>query len=259
MAASVNVGASGPFGSPEAFLSGENIDLPTSNPGQQPTPAHSLATSPYNPYEDDESDAITPITNNKIRLGAGGLGVGELSHGIQVPIHALNMPIIDEQGAASMDSPPAESVVSAKLTSDGLSPPVLDSASVTSKSFVEDDISRNSGSIGGGGGGIRPRRGRVRSLDHARAAGNNDVFMTGPQQPHLDDVPEESSFGVVPRPFGEVAMVSLPWHLGVLPSSTCWRRWKWWNGSKYSQSTSPSTASTAPASAPWASCWNSSI
>ena len=195
MAASVNVGASGPFGSPEAFLSGENIDLPTSNSGQQPTPAHSLATSPYNPYEDDESDAISPITNNKIRLGAGGLGIGELSHGIQVPLHALNMPIIDEQGSASMDSPPAESVVSAKLTSDGLSPPVLDSASVTSKSFVEDDISRNSGSIGGGGGGIRPRRGRVRSLDHARAAGNNDVFMTGLQQPHLDDVPEESSFG----------------------------------------------------------------
>lgn len=198
MAASVNVSASGPFGSPEAFLSGENIDLPTFNSGQQPTPAHSLATSPYNPYEDDASDAITPITNNKIRLGSGGLGVGELSHGIQVPLHALNMPIIDEQGSVSMDSPPAESVVSAKLTSDGLSPPVLDSASVTSKSFVEDDISRNSGSIGGGGGGnggIPPRRGQVLSWDHARAAGNSDMFMTGLQQPQLDDVPEESSFG----------------------------------------------------------------
>ena len=69
-AAAAAAGASGPFGSPDAFLSGENIDL--TNSGQQPTPAHSLATSPYNPYDDDESDVITPITNNKIRMGILG-------------------------------------------------------------------------------------------------------------------------------------------------------------------------------------------
>ncbi len=193
-----------PFGSPQGLLSGENIDL--SNSFQQPTPAHSLVTSPYNPSDDDESDAITPITNNKIRLGTGGLGVGELSHGIQVPLHALgppNMPVIDEQNS-NMDSPPAESVVSGRLNNNELSPPVLDSASVASKSFVEDDVSRNSGSIGigGGNGGIRPRRGRVRSWDHAHSgAANNDMFMTGLQQPQLDDVPEETSFGGGVPPF----------------------------------------------------------
>lgn len=194
-----------PFGSPQEILSGENIDLSSSF--QQPTPSHSLATSPYNPCDDDESDPITPITNNKIHLGAGGLGVGELSHGIQVPLHALgppNMPVIDEQNS-NMDSPPAESVVSGRLNNNELSPPVLDSASVASKSFVEDDVSRNSGSIGGiggGNGGIRPRRGRVRSWDHARSgAANDDMFMTGLQQPHLDGVPEESSFGGGAPPF----------------------------------------------------------
>ena len=167
-----------PFGSPQdGMLSGENIDLSSSF--QQPTPSHSLATSPYNPGDDDESDIITPITNN-------------------------NMPVIDEQNS-NMDSPPAESVVSGRLNNNELSPPVLDSASVASKSFVEDDVSRNSGSIGGiggGNGGIRPRRGRVRSWDQTRSgAANNDMFMTGLQQPHLDDVPEESSYGGGAPPF----------------------------------------------------------